>query len=751
MTRQLITAAFLFALLCPCAWAEDAVPRARVTILKDGPSAELDDFASRVEQELSDAARGTTAERVALEIETIDAGFDPALLARGLERGMETDVVVAVGPRAIGALCGPEPLEHGLPHMAYRLLREDAPSTCSVTLDAYDAFVEDMEVIASLNVAENVGVFLDPAFGPASPRLRERAPEGGRITVLFPSTMDETELENLSSVWVGTILLPPDHAALDRFATRLDKTPVLSLLLDRNEAVESVAWRDRSLPLAAALLRTALLVLDGLEGLTRAPNTQMERGGQLILDMERARELGLVLPWRLLVSARLANETRGKALTVEQAVAQARAKSPELEARRAALLAARAALRAERRSLMPELNGTATASRIDADRAMPLFGQYQNTVTGGVALNQVLLDDELLNNIAQSRQAAELSAALSRASEADVASSVSNAYFDLLAAHELESVRVSDVEITRENREFALIRAESGRARRDELLRWDAELATRQELLLDARATRRGAERALSQLLALPLGNRWDVASPPLDTVPTHLARHGAGFLLDSPLVDDTLLALLEERAIERAPEIDALDAQLDARRRQLVHEKRRRWWPVLGVAASWDRRMHGGGGGASPDMGGLAFTIPDEESWSVAAQLSVPLLDSGRARAGQRRARRELEQAAAERRDAALKIGTRLRVAADALAAQWPRFALRERAARASEESFEIRRRAYRAGAASITEVLDAQGNAVRARLSAAEARHATLKALGEFERALGGIPWANAAEEGK
>ena len=133
---------------------------------------------------------------------------------------------------------------------------------------------------------------------------------------------------------------------------------------------------------------------------------------------------------------------------------------------------------------------------------------------------------------------------------------------------------------------------------------------------------------------------------------------------------------------------------------------------------------------------------FPDEETWNVTLQATLPLFTGGARRADYSRTRYELRQLEAQRLAIGDTVEARTRAALHRTAGSYPSIDLSQQAAAAARENLTMVRDAYSKGAVSVTDLVDAQEASLDAELAAAEAKYtflidfvAVLRATGSFD----------------
>jgi outer membrane protein TolC len=262
-------------------------------------------------------------------------------------------------------------------------------------------------------------------------------------------------------------------------------------------------------------------------------------------------------------------------------------------------------------------------------------------------------------------------------------------------------------------------------------------LARDKQELLGAEAARRQAETELARVIHRPIDAGFAVDAAGLDGPIDFVASPRTQAFIDTPRKWAAFTAYAVETALERSAEIAQAEAAIASRRRAAAAAKRAYWLPEFALVAKSGRALDERGAGATAVPG-----APDDESWSVTLQASLPLFTGGRRRAERSQALNELDAAEADGDAARDAVEARIRAALHRSAGSYPAIALSRTAATAAEENLAMVTEAYARGAVSVTELIDAQDAALEAGLGMVDAKHgflsdfvAVLRALDEFD----------------
>jgi len=398
--------------------------------------------------------------------------------------------------------------------------------------------------------------------------------------------------------------------------------------------------------------------------------------------------------------------TVGQTVGFDEAVRIATEKSPDAARAAQAILRAEAVLQGARGVFLPTVNGTVTTTILNDERGFQgQVTQPQSQAAFGVSAAFPVL---AASRWAQATQAAD-QVAISRIGRDEtrrqIALAVSEAYLAVINQHRQVAVNTRAIENSRAHLAYASARLQAGAGSRLNEVR-AAQEASSDEVLLDATLLLlRRAQEALGVLLVAD--GPVDTAGEPIFEVPGELPPTWLSGRVDIRLSD-------------------AQVAAADRVRRDSWKD-----WVPVGIASF------------SPQY--LAPTGIGQPSgaWAAVVQFAVPIFDAGQRRSVARQRDVALELTRIDRTDLERQIRADERIAREAVALTARSLSAARRAADQANEVVRISDVAFRAGATTNLEVIDAQRRARDAETAAAvaedrarQARLDLLVALGRFPR---------------
>jgi outer membrane protein TolC len=412
--------------------------------------------------------------------------------------------------------------------------------------------------------------------------------------------------------------------------------------------------------------------------------------------------------WCVLAAAPSQAQTVAVArLTFDEAVRRAIEQNPGVAEAAQAILRAEALLRQADIVRRPAIGATATTTVLDAERGFDAFVTQPRTQTLiGASVSYPILASARWAERAQAQDQVRVARLGVTETRRQIALATAQAYLGVIAQQRQVDVNERARENAIAHVEFARARLQGGVGSRLNELRAAQELSTDEVFLEGSRLALRRAQEALGVLLA---------ADAPVD------AAAEPALEVATPPSDDNWLT-------ER-PDVQLFGAQIDAASR-VLRDSWRDWVP--NATASFEPQALAPAGLFSPSR-----------SWRAVVFVEVPILDGGSRAVARRRREIAVETARIQLTDVELRARSELRAAQAAVESTERGLQHARLAAQHAAEVLKITDVAFRAGATTNIELIDAQ-RAVRDAESAAaqaedrvrQARLDLLVALGRFPR---------------
>ncbi len=480
--------------------------------------------------------------------------------------------------------------------------------------------------------------------------------------------------------------------------------------------------------------RNALNIQSVLLGeATQDQPVSFEGKRQLTINMAVAREIGLSPRFDVLTEAVLLNEQappQGPQYSLTKVAQLAAQMNLDVLAESAVVAAGTSDVRDANALWLPQvsLDTSLTRRKVSALVASGQVAERSSDVS--LTLTQTLYSDSIAANRTIQWQLQVRREGLLEQVRLDVIRDATTAYLNVLVAQTQLRVRQDNLNLSRTNLELARDRVRVGSSSSADLYRWQTRMADARTQVLSARAALNQARNALNRLLNRPLTEPFQIAEPRIDE-PFAFDEAEFNELVDNPAKFDLLVEYSVARGVERAPEVQQLQALRVAKSRELVSNRRTYWLPDFALRGQYSDNLGQGGAG----VGAQEYA----DDWNVMMVASIPLYSGGQRRSAVSRASNQLSELDARIASAREKVELRIRANMHAINASYPSIALSREAAEASAKNLELVTDAYAKGVVSILDLLDAQNAALQANESADSAVYNFLADVMQVQRSVG------------
>ena len=710
----------------------------RVTLISDAASADEPSLDSLIGGEL----QAILSSRYALDLTTLYTGGETAAVESALTTAYQrAAVVVATGLGSSTVL-----MERG---------RYVKPSIAAVVLDAGGrggaegtgienfTFVQspfdierDVRTLREIAGVDQITVLTTANLRPQLTKLIGAVLPDGQATYLSASGSAAAILAQIGdakAVYLtplsGILSLGQQRQLLQGLTDRgiatlgmLDQ-PLLSL---GGLAAYSSEENLEQLPRRVAL--DALRIMDGVPAATFS-TLLTTYTSELLLDMAVARRAGIYPSWETMRGATLLNPNDlpdARVLTLEGAVLEGLAGNLGYDLSKYDVALAVSDVDIARSDLLPQLDVATTVTRLDGQTVASSFGQqgkYNWTANG--TLNQVILSEPALANVAINRFLLEGQQAALEQTQLDVVLDVATAYLNALQAKVFADLQNSNLAVTRANLNSALTKREVGAVGATDVYRWESEIALNEIEVNNAKAQLAQSRYNINQLLNRPINEEFQL--PEFTGQDSLLGLVGQTILplLNNPQDLDRLANFLAEEARRNLPALDQLNAAINAQERQLLSAERAFYLPQVSVNGQYNYRVANYGTVALPEDLGFDFGGDDRprSTYTIAMRVGIPIFQAGRRKFQAQRARVAVLQAQTQRQDLENQLVQRLYSDVETMVASYRNLNLARTAAETSSKNFAIIEDLYRAGATNVTSVVDAQNVTLQSNINATNA----------------------------
>ena len=614
-------------------------------------------------------------------------------------------------------------------------------------LTAYADFGEDLDTLSRFIAYRDLVLFVDAGLASAIQTLQDRAfaasaERGINLRLATHDGIDHDLMKQVpaetDAVFVAGLPRMPE-ADFGRLITAINAAglPSYSFIGVRDVARGLLVTNsepsdiDRQARLNALNMQAVML-----GGRAEDQPIASLRKEQLTINMATARAIALSPTFDILNDAVLLNqdvEAAGEKYGLVEIARLAVEQNLDLQAEGFGVQAGLQEIARARSNLLPQVGASLAQTRRETSASVTAGLFAESSRDAAFSIDQLIYSDAASANLKIQKELQRTRLASLEEFKLDVVQAASIAYYTALNARSQLALQEDNLRITRANLELAEDRVRLGTSTRADIYRWEAEDARSQIAVNSARASLNRAQETLNRIIQEPLGRPLALKEASFDE-PFVMPFSDFDKMIQSPEDYNRFSLFFIERALQEAPELEQLEAQIAAKRREYVSQKRAYWLPDFAIGGSYTDNLDQSGLGAGPQAG------QGMNDWSVGIQATLPLFSGGLKKANVNRASYELRQLQALRSSVASRVEEAIRNELHTAQAAYVQIELSATAAEASRKNFELVSDAYARGTVNVIELLDAQESSLTASAAAAESQYSFLITIMSMQRAIGG-----------
>jgi outer membrane protein TolC len=623
-------------------------------------------------------------------------------------------------------------------------------------LSAYANFSSDLDTLSRFVTYRKLVLFVDDSIATAIPVLRDAAlrtsqAKGIELVMVAHDGVDHRLMNRVPAGTDAVFMAALPRMPIDDFVKLIESVNAAGLPSFGFTGVADVERgllvtdrepqdADRHARLNALNMQAVMLG----ERAEDQPIAALQKE-QLTINMATARAIGLSPSFDVLADAVLLNRVAaatGEEYGLVEIARLAIAQNQDLRAETYGVQAGLQEIPRARANLLPQIGASAshTLRKDSPSVSAGLLAERSNDAA--ISVDQLLYSDAAAANLKIQKEIQKSRLASFEEFKLDVVQAATTSYYAVLNARSQLAVQDNNLNISKANLELAKNRVKIGSSTAADVHRWEAEVARAQLAVLNARAVESQAHDTLARILHKPQGVRIALREASFDE-PFVMTRGEFDQLVASPADFATFSRFYIERALRQAPELEQLDAQIVAKRRELTSQRRSYWLPDFSVGGRYTSNLDQSGLGAGPQAG------QDLNDWSIGVQATLPLFSGGLKKANVSRASLELRQLETLRLSTEERVEERVRNQLHAVQAAYAQIQLTAVAAEASLKNFNLVSDAYARGVVNVIELLDAQETSLTASAASAESLYNFLTEIMAMQRAVGGFDYLLSPED--
>jgi outer membrane protein TolC len=451
---------------------------------------------------------------------------------------------------------------------------------------------------------------------------------------------------------------------------------------------------------------------------------------RLHLNMKTARTVRVYPTWAQMTDAVLyfaEPEDVERKLSLTEVIQAAVVRNLQLAAKQQEIEAGRHGVDRARANLRPKVSLFARENVLDEDRASTIMTPAKYTTQIGADLMQVIYNEPARANIDIQKLMLAAKRDEERALILDIMRDAALAYLNVLKTKTLQAIQRDNLEVTRANLDIARFREEVGTSGPAEVYRWEIQMASARQAVIDASVMRKKAELALNQILNSTQEEEFTTADCDIFAKVFMLDTQKVAPYIDNVFGFKVFRDFLVEHTFARSPEIMQIEKNIEAQKRALLSARRRYNQPTVAVQGNFTRTLKESGPGepkpAMPPAFSSFFSYPDKNDWFIGLNVSIPLHEGGDRPAAVKQTQAIIRQLDNNHQLLLQRLELNTRITLEDTRSSFASIGLSNTRSEYAAKALDLVQSAYQRGAVNILDLIDAQNASLVSREASANA----------------------------
>ena len=724
----------------------------KVGVIFDGPSESSLSFIENIKEEIPKVISDSD-EIVFPENSKVYGKFDNLVIKTGIATLMadkNVDAVLAIGPVASHMIAVQPKLNK--PVLAthiynadFQKLSEKNNTSNKKNLSFIDFdldIAKHIQKFQEIKSFKKLAILMSPYMLKGIPQLSESLTSqtnkaGVELQILSAKTKPydlSLAMKNSDAVYIAPLPdLPEEHRCM--LLARINELKLPSMAMMGKDMLDcgvlsTIATGIDTSKLARRVANNLSRILEG-EDLSTFP-TAFTHAQRLTINMATARKIGVFPTYSQMVDADLINEDEEseRRLTLSEAIETALLKNLSRIAKQQEIKASEHGVDRARAALVPRGNVFVREVAIDKDRAESMLTPAEYSAQIGANLRYLIVSEDAKAAIDVQKFFLAAKKDEERSLMLDIINDAAVSYLNVLKTKTLKNIQADNLEVTRANLELAKQREKVGTAGPAEVYRWEIQMASARQALVEATAKKKKAEMVLNEVLAARQEEAFNTKEEDIFADVFFLDYERVAPYMDNLNSFKAFKDFLVSDSYVFSPELSAIGRNLEATSRmRRAHRRRQQHRPTVDIAGNFTRTFDKQGAGdvkpyipdvnlpAIPNvMPGMSlplhsmFKFPDDNDWQAAISLTFPIFDGANTGAAIREADAQLDVLRAKRNELMNKLELRTRVSLEDARASFMSIKLAQTRAQYAAKALEVVRSAYSRGAVNLLDLIDAQ-----------------------------------------
>ncbi len=386
---------------------------------------------------------------------------------------------------------------------------------------------------------------------------------------------------------------------------------------------------------------------------------------------------------------------------------------------------------------LPSVTAAANGTYTDPNLAEISNGQNPEFQTAGnITLQQTVYSEAANANIAIQKSLQKAQQENFNAEALNTIFNASNAYFNVLILKANLQIQARNLGLTKRNLQIADQNFKAGEAGKSDLLRFRSQMAQNTQTLVEAINQFEQSLVFLNQLLNNPVNTEISIEDVDLTSeLLKHYNYDNFIDILDDPTLREPFIEFLIEESKTNAPELKALNYNLEATNRNIKLNGSGRFLPTIALQGQYNRVFDRSGVGSTAPPGASFL----DSNYNLGLNVSIPILNSNQTNINRQTAIIQKDQLAINKENTELNLAANIRSGVLDVINQISNIELSKVSEDTANEALELTQASYSNGAVNIVQLIDAQNNYLNAQIARVSAVYNYMINALQLERYLG------------
>ena len=343
-------------------------------------------------------------------------------------------------------------------------------------------------------------------------------------------------------------------------------------------------------------------------------------------------------------------------------------------------------------------------------------------------LRQMIWDQTLVANYKSSRSAFEGKELELVTRRLDTFAATGGAFYELARTRAVQQVLIANLGLTDTNLQLAKLREEVGFSGRDEVLRWESEVAIRRSEVVRSLAKISAAQVRLNQVMGSDQTLEWKPVVPDINPDRFPFLDGRLGSVLNKDSTYRRFREFMVRFAYENAPELKTISKGMEAQQYQLTERERSWYLPSFWLGVDYRYQTL-----RSPALEGVSASLP-----RLSIMAEYPIFEGGARTQEVEKATEILSRLTQQQELARQLIERRTRTSMNRMEGSFAAIGLAQDASEAARENLGLVQEKYIQGLVNVTDLLQAQNASFAAEQNLADVIYEFLQDFVDFQRAI-------------